>query len=597
MKYYAIKTLLTLLILLSFYSMIMPRFLAAALDDQEDKEKIEKVDDWQFVITPLVTNSNVVRATASKPITNISALPNLIAQHNSIQSKSLGFAVGGAKDTSNFLLNLQNDYLPRYDSITYEGLFYDYYFDTGVGTGECQDLFCPSYARAMSKDIYSGENNYYLSVGLNSGLTKDIFQRKKLNIVVVLDISGSMKSSFTNYHYDQKKTDSPESESKKSKMQVAKESIVAMMKHLTNDDRLGVVLFDNKGYLAKPLRLVSHTDMDAISKHILEIHSQGGTNWKAGYDEGVKLFTTKSEALTDQELYENRIIFLTDAMPNSGELDKGGLFDMIKDAADNEIYTSFIGIGIDFNPELVEHVTKIRGANYFFVGSASEFKKRLTDEFDFMVTPLVFDLTLQIKSDDYTIEGVYGSPEANLATGNIMAINTLFPSAIEEEQVKGGMVLIKLKKVGKENTPIGLTVSYKDGNGKQFRVTDSARFDNNIQGFDNNGIRKAVLLTEYVSLIKNWLLDSRKACNDNVEDPVILPLPGYGIINPGTRPEISMLSKWESKSCPLNISAGYRKFFSFFSNHFKKEMQAINDKTLKKEFEVLTLLTEGNLEK
>ena len=77
--------------------------------------------------------------------------------------------------------------------MTYEGLFYDYYFDPGV-IQECQKLFCPAYSYAVSRDPFSGEPQYYLSVGLNSGV-KD-FQRKKLNLVVVLDYSGSMGSSL-----------------------------------------------------------------------------------------------------------------------------------------------------------------------------------------------------------------------------------------------------------------------------------------------------------------------------------------------------------------------------------------------------------------
>ena len=52
--------------------------------------------------------------------------------------------------------------------------------DTGVGTGTCREVFCPSYARAITRDIYSDETNYYLSVGLNSGLTlKPSFLRKR----------------------------------------------------------------------------------------------------------------------------------------------------------------------------------------------------------------------------------------------------------------------------------------------------------------------------------------------------------------------------------------------------------------------------------
>ena len=65
-------------------------------------------------------------------------------------------------------------------------------------------------------------------------------------------------------------------------------------------------------------------------------------------------------------------------------------------------YATFIGIGVDFNSELVESISKIRGANYYSVHSAEEFKKRLDDEFEFMVTPLVFGLTLKLGGAYYS---------------------------------------------------------------------------------------------------------------------------------------------------------------------------------------------------
>ena len=44
------------------------------------------------------------------------------------------------------------------------------------------------------------------------------------------------------------------------------------------------------------------------------------------------------------------------------------------------------GVGLDFNTELVEAISKVRGANYYSVHSPGEFKRRLVDDFDFAVT-------------------------------------------------------------------------------------------------------------------------------------------------------------------------------------------------------------------
>ena len=99
----------------------------------------------------------------------------------------IGFSVGGAKDINNFRENIKNSYFPIYTDITYNGLFYDYYFDTGKKT-ESEHLFSPSYSCAISKDPISNMNEYYITVGLNSNIKESDFQRKKLNLVVVLDV-------------------------------------------------------------------------------------------------------------------------------------------------------------------------------------------------------------------------------------------------------------------------------------------------------------------------------------------------------------------------------------------------------------------------
>jgi Ca-activated chloride channel family protein len=130
----------------------------------------------------------------------------------------------------------------------------------------------------------------------------------------------------------------------KSKMQIANRSIVEMIKHLKNEDRLGVVLFDDRAYSAKPLREIAKSNMKMIEKHILDLQERGGTNWSEGYAKGVELF---SKVELNDRAYENRIIFITDAMPNSGELSQEGLFGMAKGAAQKGIYTTFIGVGVD----------------------------------------------------------------------------------------------------------------------------------------------------------------------------------------------------------------------------------------------------------
>jgi Ca-activated chloride channel family protein len=548
------------------------------------KADINVTDDWEYNSTQIMED-NILLAPApiGKGVMSSRALSTKAF------SPKIGLAVGGAKDTNNFKANIENGYLPKIDSITYEGQFYNHYFNTGVGDKECKELFCPSYSSAKRLNIFSKKQEYFLSVGLNSGIEIKDFKRKKLNLVVVLDISGSMGANFDSYYYDKNGNKiETEEKSSKTKMQIATESIVAMLSHLKDDDRVGVVLFDNKAYRAKPLRMVLLSNKRAIRDHILALKEQGGTNWSAGYKEGLKLF----DDIEKNSEYENRIVFLTDAMPNSGELRKDRLFGLAKKASKNGIHTTFIGIGVDFNSDLVEYVSKTKGANYFSVHSSKEFNKLLDKEFDYMVTPLVYDLVLKLDSKKYKIDAVYGSPDAKISTGEIMRVNTLFPSSNKNGKTKGGIILLKLKKIAEGSDDIKLKVSYSDINGKSFSNQQNVELKKDTIYYDNSGIRKAILISDFVSIMKNWIIDARAGCNDNVKWIMqdYITLMKRCMVAPTKRAIFPTIKTWERKSCKLKVSKGYKKLFSTFKIHFVNELRELKDDSLKLELKILDTL-------
>jgi hypothetical protein len=153
----------------------------------------EETPPWQLVASP-VTSLDLRAMTTSK-------------------AQAIGFAVGGAKDANNFRENIENNYLPIITDLSYEGLFYDYFFDTGDQREETDknQLFCPSYSMAFTTNpLQNNEeqqvSEYYMTVGLNSNLNEDTFKRNPMNLLVCIDRSGSMGSAFNHYHYDNRQT-------------------------------------------------------------------------------------------------------------------------------------------------------------------------------------------------------------------------------------------------------------------------------------------------------------------------------------------------------------------------------------------------------
>ena len=527
------------------------------------------------------------------PQSSPSTAPSAPAMSESVMMDSvpsLGFAVGGAKDIDNFRANIAADFLPLYTDVTHAELFYDYYFDTGAAQ-ECESLFCPSYVTAVSADPFLDQNQYYLSVGLNSGLKESDFERKNLNLVIVMDVSGSMDSPFNRYHYDshgnQILRDNPGDDFDKSKMAIANESVVGLLNHLTDDDRLGIVLFNNNGHLAKPLESMHGIDRDALAKNILEIYSGGGTNMDAGITMGASLFDEVVE--NEQSDYENRIIFLTDAMPNTGSVHRDQLFNLIEWNAEKKIYTTVIGIGVDFNTQLIEYITDVRGANYYSVHSSSEFLERMTDEFEFMVTPLVFDLTLRLDTDGYKILDVYGVPESHSFTGDLIHVNTLFPSRVHDGETRGGIILVKMSKLSNTAT-LELSASYIDRDGRVDSSTMHVNMDDEPH-YQNLGIQKGILLARYADLMKTWAYDERSRHAGNT------PHVSDYLYDEGLRvPEHvkNSLGQWERQSLPLTVSADYIGVIEEFSEYFSKEADVIGDASLSQEVDVMSAPLPGH---
>ena len=107
-------------------------------DPPTTPDELERVDDWVFDenFEDLERSSGgffgLGKTNSGPPTAGLSA-------PMAFESDVLGFSVGGAKDITNFRENIRNNYLPLPSDITYEGLFYDYFFDTGKQE-DCEKL-------------------------------------------------------------------------------------------------------------------------------------------------------------------------------------------------------------------------------------------------------------------------------------------------------------------------------------------------------------------------------------------------------------------------------------------------------------------------
>jgi len=193
------------------------------------------------------------------------------------------------------------------------GLFYDYHFRDGHADRIGRPVRT-RYAASVSDHPISGKAERYLSVGLDSTLSVDEFERPRLDLVAVLDVSGSMDSPFDAYYYDEHGRKREAEDDAATKLDAATQSLCALTEQLHAEDRLGVVLYNHRAHVAKPLRDVGTTDMPAIRRHIREIAAGGSTNLADGFEAAVDMLVDG----TPSPDVERRVVFMTDMMPNTG---------------------------------------------------------------------------------------------------------------------------------------------------------------------------------------------------------------------------------------------------------------------------------------
>jgi len=451
----------------------------------------------------------------------------------------------GAKDVTNFVVHMSEDSLPPYSSITHEGIFYEHFF--GVGSEEEALLSC-DWSFASSKDPISGKMEYYVGCGLRGKLDGDGIRkhgRPPVNLVIVLDISGSMDSRFR-------------PEETKSKLDVAKDCVMTLIDNLSPTDSFGLVTFDTRAFVIQELKLMSELNIADIKAQISQLDTKGGTDMEVGFHGGSGLFkgvdTTKASHM-------NRIIYLTDAQPNAGATQPGQLMGLAKTQADSKIFTSFVGLGVDFGVELVDAITQIKGCNYFTVMSGPEFKKLMEQDLEYIVTPCCFDVKVEVKSSSLVVERVYGSPGNEFSeNGILMKMSSCFPSARDESGLtKGGIVLAKISSCETGNQSLELVLSYSDVEGKSFTSPTAlqAAFGGDEERYSSNAIRKAIVLTRYVNAAKWWIIDTSEK----------------GTTKPAVNAQEGIPLPPLSKQCsgPLQVSDHYKGIFRQLAAYMEQE--------------------------
>jgi Ca-activated chloride channel family protein len=103
-------------------------------------------------------------------------------------------------------------------------------------------------------------------------------------------------------------------------------------------------------------------------------------------------------------------MLLTDALPNVGQTGQDDFLGLARTYAAQGIGLSSFGVGVNFGQELAVALSMVRGGNYFFLEDAARIAEVFDLDFDYLVTPLAYDMRLVFTPEDGTrVVGVHGN--------------------------------------------------------------------------------------------------------------------------------------------------------------------------------------------
>lgn len=198
----------------------------------------------------------------------------------------------------------------------------------------------------FDKVEYTKANDVHMDIILNAP-EKESEKRISLHMILAVDCSGSMSGS---------------------KLSSVKDTATKLVKHLTENDTLGMVGFSDDAWQVFPALAMNSSNKTKATEAIDALHSMASTNI-----EGALRMATEMASTADKGKVK-RIVLLTDGLPNIGVDSHEGLVDIVSKMG-KTISLSTFGYGVDYNPELLGSMASAGRGNHFYIQGTDDCNK------------------------------------------------------------------------------------------------------------------------------------------------------------------------------------------------------------------------------
>lgn len=207
----------------------------------------------------------------------------------------------------------------------------------------------------------------------------DMSKREPLNLVFLIDVSGSMFSE--------------------DKLPLVQKSFAMLTESLGEDDRISIVTYAGEDKIV--LKGTSGADKEKIIEAINSLEASGSTYGEAGINRAYEL----------AEKYfikggNNRVILATDGDLNVGLSSQEELTKLIEEKRESGVFLSVLGFGTgNYKDARMEALADSGNGNYAYIDSELEAKKVLVEEMAGTLYTVAKDVKIQVEFNPANVKG------------------------------------------------------------------------------------------------------------------------------------------------------------------------------------------------
>ncbi len=211
----------------------------------------------------------------------------------------------------------------------------------------------------QDKIFFGGDGTVSLALTMSADaaavVSEDDGVSQHVDMVVVLDQSGSMSGQ---------------------KIEYARQSILDLLSSLSSQDRFALIGYADRVWRYADLNYVTDTNRRGLQNLVGQLTPGGNTNLGGGLQEGINTLLAAGKIGNVE-----KVILISDGLANRGVVDPESLGNMASVAIQKEFAVSTVGVGEDFNEQLMTAIADRGAGNYYYLANPQSFAAIFQQEF------------------------------------------------------------------------------------------------------------------------------------------------------------------------------------------------------------------------